>query len=379
LSAPSTLRLPALNLTFVLENVVYILGAGFSAPAGIPVVRNFLERAHDLYDSKPEVYGHFEPVFTRIKEMASVKNYFDIDTENIEEMLSMLEMAEYAGHSDAKTEFQRFICDVISAYTPSIRRATEKSDDIRQWAFGGSDILRGYGRFVAGVCGLILRRHEGDSYSFSTGGAAANYTIVSLNYDRLLENTVRFFELEGNLSPDNGFVVLPSAKSEVESKGRCVLAKLHGGVESGPKGIVPPTWNKGRNDKIAAAWKHAYSALSRAHRIRILGYSLPDNDAHFRYLLRAAAEHSQNLKSVDVLCVDDAESNVHARYRRFITSRKLNFNPSSTETYLAGLVHHPANLGKSGPFTFDLEAGHAQTFARPRRRDGAVLGPNLNP
>ena len=32
-----------------MNRVVYVLGAGFSAPLGIPIVRSFLEKSKDLY------------------------------------------------------------------------------------------------------------------------------------------------------------------------------------------------------------------------------------------------------------------------------------------------------------------------------------------
>ena len=37
------------------ENVVYILGAGFSAQFGLPLMNNFLEKSKDMYAIKDEV------------------------------------------------------------------------------------------------------------------------------------------------------------------------------------------------------------------------------------------------------------------------------------------------------------------------------------
>jgi hypothetical protein len=34
-----------------MKNVVYVLGAGFSAYAGLPVMSNFIEKAKDIYFS----------------------------------------------------------------------------------------------------------------------------------------------------------------------------------------------------------------------------------------------------------------------------------------------------------------------------------------
>jgi len=47
------------------DHVVYILGAGFSAPLGLPVMANFLEISKDMFASDPETYRDFAKVFKR--------------------------------------------------------------------------------------------------------------------------------------------------------------------------------------------------------------------------------------------------------------------------------------------------------------------------
>lgn len=39
-------------IKFNVENVVYILGAGFSAQFGLPIMSNFLEKSKDMYALK---------------------------------------------------------------------------------------------------------------------------------------------------------------------------------------------------------------------------------------------------------------------------------------------------------------------------------------
>src|SRR5713101_3208570 len=101
------------------ERVVYVLGAGFSAPLGLPTVGNFLERSKDLYFREPAKYPEFKAVFDTINRLSVCKNYFKTDLFNIEEILSLLEMQ--CAVTDSKQDRQRFvkyICDVITAYTP---------------------------------------------------------------------------------------------------------------------------------------------------------------------------------------------------------------------------------------------------------------------
>ena len=46
-----------------MEKVVYILGAGFSAPLGLPVISNFYEKSKDLYFSDTIQYKYFIKIF----------------------------------------------------------------------------------------------------------------------------------------------------------------------------------------------------------------------------------------------------------------------------------------------------------------------------
>ena len=156
-----------------------------------------------------------------------------------------------------------------------------------------------------------------------------------MNYDCALETSLSFLRANCEFGDSAGFAVYQSSKPD---GGRCVLAKLHGSVDAGPDGIVPPTWNKVRRQNILAAWQQAYAALSRANRIRIIGYSLPENDAHFRYLLKAAAANSTNLKTIDVLCLDDKQETVARRYRALVTEKKLDLRADSSFRYLNGLL-----------------------------------------
>ena len=52
-----------------MEKVTYILGAGFSAPLGLPVMQDFLAKSKDLYFSDPRRYRHFERVFDLVRNL----------------------------------------------------------------------------------------------------------------------------------------------------------------------------------------------------------------------------------------------------------------------------------------------------------------------
>jgi hypothetical protein len=51
------------------------LGAGVSAPLGLPVTSNFLVRSKDMFAANAQKYSHFAEVFKTIKELSIIKNY----------------------------------------------------------------------------------------------------------------------------------------------------------------------------------------------------------------------------------------------------------------------------------------------------------------
>src|SRR5437899_2255848 len=100
-----------------MERIVYLLGAGFSAPLGLPVMRNFRLKSQDMYLADSDKYGHFKEVFDTIRDMSIIKNYYDANLFNIEDILSILEMGEYLEGGSLKEVFLRYIKDVIAFYT----------------------------------------------------------------------------------------------------------------------------------------------------------------------------------------------------------------------------------------------------------------------
>lgn len=106
-----------------MERVVYLLGAGFSAPLGLPVMSNFLEKSKDMYFENKERYSYFSSVLDQIRDFSVVKNYYKSDLFNIEEILSILEMANQLGgrRLKLKKDFIKYLSDVVEYYTPQIK------------------------------------------------------------------------------------------------------------------------------------------------------------------------------------------------------------------------------------------------------------------
>jgi hypothetical protein len=87
---------------------VFILGAGFSAGAGAPVIRDFLDVSRELFDDPdsgldPEERQLFEKVFDFKKKVARAREKFEIDLDNIEELFGLVEMSHRLSPDAADT------------------------------------------------------------------------------------------------------------------------------------------------------------------------------------------------------------------------------------------------------------------------------------
>src|SRR3989339_408061 len=107
---------------------IYILGAGFSAFAGIPLMNNFIQKARTYYfgslvDSKKytERKDIFDKVEQHIDRFSKVRAYLDIDLHNIEMLYSLIEMESQLGSIDktAVSDFKHYVSYTIEHFTPS--------------------------------------------------------------------------------------------------------------------------------------------------------------------------------------------------------------------------------------------------------------------
>lgn len=325
-----------------MEKVVYILGAGFSAPLGLPVMSNFLEKAKDLYANERERYSHFGRVFKIIKEMSYAKNYYQCDLTNIEEILSILEMQERLNSkSRLKKSFIDFVADVVEYYTPEIGSKLQPGTHYANMNTTSTGIKHYYWFFIGSLCNLqiqLLRKNDINYYSVRKRiNNSFEYSLITLNYDMLVEQFINEFEQLNSSS--NAFSKMND--SSYDNNISIPYAKLHGSVNN--RKIIPPTWNKKLDKDILSDWKDAYSFLKEANHIRILGYSLPESDAYIKYLLKSAIIDSEHVKSIDALCKDGDDS-VKDRYTKFVESHYHRFVNRDIVDYFYEFIKYPRDL-----------------------------------
>lgn len=315
------------------ERVVYFLGAGFSAPFGLPVISNFISRAKDQHLLKRSGDPSFDRVFAKLNELSRIKNSLSSDLSNIEEVLSILEMEAFLGSDEARTDFQAFIKSVVSFHTPTFARYGEGlPGNWESFVFGRGSLHNGLGFFVAGLHRLLISLDEPSRQLVARRDVTAEYSyaVVSANYDLLLERMAALVNSSMQVERPLMFRRLPSEPEE-----GVVLAKLHGSVDEGD--IVPPTWSKGSHPSIAPRWLLAKTALAHANHIRFIGYSLPEADAYVRYLLKFSMLKSEHLKTVDVICLD-AQGSVRSRYESFVALPTFRFSSVNLEKFFHHMV-----------------------------------------
>ena len=339
----------------VKEQVLYLLGAGFSAPLGLPVMSNFLFKSRDQYFAEPETYAYFSGVFELIRNLSDVKNYFKADLFNIEEILSVLEMKRHlvGGETEAH-DYIKYLCDVVQYYTPTFEIANESAVNwYDHWL--GNNVTTTFGNFVACLFNLGMKVDKNSKKGWKDfkreQEPKAIYAVVTLNYDNVLEQLCeqirRFMRVGVEFCMDKDV--------EPDWTRAPFLAKLHGTVES--ENVIPPTWNKGLHPEIAEVWKLAYNLISTATQIRVVGYSLPETDSYVKYLLKSAVTEAKNLKQIDVICLDQ-NGTVKSRFDEFIDFPNYRFASIDVTSYLGHKVS-PFQAGRAVKFDF-IETLHGK-------------------
>lgn len=345
-----------------MRNIVYILGAGFSVPAGLPTIKDFLPAAYELHGEHPSEFEYFDKVFKQIDALGHINTYYKTDLNNIEEVLSIIEMRAFTNNKDEQElrDIEKFICAVIKAKTPILKPQDYSSFRTYLERKQYSGFIFPYLSFVQGLHRIRLQsmsnalvRIAGGSYQQIAAEryeSKNSYSVITLNYDVLLEQSWDYL-------CEN----IPGAKAaskwmNIDSKENgVVFAKLHGDAIS--ENIISPTWNKSKvttpnKDVIRTAWINAEHLLERATDIRIIGYSLPISDSYVRYLLKAAIRDSRTLRQIDVISLGGQELKNH--YKELITTRDFRFANANVTDFIQGCYPNHIN----GSWQVDIETAH---------------------
>lgn len=347
---------------------VYVLGAGASAGAGLPLMSNFLEKAEEL---QVKLNFKFENIWKYLDVHHHLKN------SNIEEIMGYLDMRTTLYKSNPnndnlksdkqfRSEFLEFIDSVIilsgyysdeitaSKYSELLKtfeKNLNKDDTIisfnydfliddclikNDWCIDYGIDLEGYKEKSNGKRIHLLKLHGSLNWSIcpickkpqwddptyllersrvksSTSGNSDKL------YDKLYENLVTSTIVYNNKRLKNP----EEARMQRIRLGACHKNEKHTNQEVL---IVPPSWNKSDYPDFHELWLKAHERLKEAGKIIFIGYSFPQTDSYFKYLLLSSLP-----KNIDVEVVDCKIQNIAGRYLEIFDN--ISFKAKKFEDY----------------------------------------------
>lgn len=322
---------------------VFILGAGFSKAAGAPLVHDFLDKAREFYDDPEsrldeQERDHFRSVFAFKQEMSRAREKMMIDLDNIEHLFGLVEMHQRLKKVDPGTRDSTIylIAKTLQLALEPPRRRPRIGFELNGEVGDDSSFPQEVER------DRVNNRYFADIYDFFAGLVSGCYdrqdkcqsrntSIITFNYDLVLDDA---------LWRIGYFPEYHLPRAELEAPGgprRISLLKLHGSTNwavcrncahvvvryskltSFPSELrsqectrckksglqlllVPPSWDKTEYQGLMrSVWEKAAEALNSATRICIIGYSMPEADAFFRYLLTLGLADNHQLYKLIVV------------------------------------------------------------------------------
>jgi hypothetical protein len=311
------------------KEFVFILGAGISKPAGIPLMDEFLRKSweyHDGPDLGTGLGGHPGEIdrFTHVRThwLQSVAGDYNVEGY----FLSV--QAQLKSHPRPPRQLRLLWSNLLYVLIRTIHLAEDH----------GRNLCIGPKREIP----QDLYRHFLDTIFHSVG--PQKVAFVSFNYDLLIDqalmqmNCYPQYHLEkiSNIhDPPNGDKVVllkphGSANWFVCDSERCQTVSVH--WEKGPgnyatggmsdqkghgsdKGLnfllVPPSDKEGQPTLLQPVWNEAKEVLREVKKIFFLGYSFPETDKHLVKFLKESWEKSPPQKVVVV-----NPGNIKGRYEQ---------------------------------------------------------------
>lgn len=302
------------------DHNVYILGAGFSRGAGMPLIADFLNTTRDSIDwlesnERQAELAAVARVLELRRQASSAAARLKLNVEDIEELFSL---AAVRNDASLTQDVILAICATLNyaaqtqpteAMLLPVRRppvetnlatwGSERTWDVQEsYSIGRDSFVRARLPVVDAFAGII-------SGVASQKSQIARDTVITFNYDLCLEgglrrhaaayyypgidvnaNGIGIIKLHGSVNWTEGAdaVETHSSYEDIREKEQTPL-------------LIPPTWNKGIHRAFGEVWRSAIAALSEATRVFVIGYSMPTTDTHFKYLLAAGLQDNISLRT----------------------------------------------------------------------------------
>jgi len=343
----------------VTGKTIYILGAGASFHAGAPLLNDFIVTSRFLLDSATDLKyrSSFLNIFKWIDSLRGSAYYIELDLDNIEHLYSLCEMKRQLGISDGQNLYDDLGLVIMETLDHTCRarwvnnrptadplyskfiKVLKKLNDERKLKYPLSesdviitfnyDILLDYALASEISMGYCLKKGEATNPDYikllKLHGSAnwascpqCNRIKEITNFSQLYRN---YFYSTDQASEENENMEFPlKIVTDFISKMKCdhcpdkpMLKPL----------IIPPTWSKIVKDSaLANVWLNAVKEIESAFQIVVIGYSMPQTDTFFQYLLTLGL--SRNANGIEKLQALSGSSEMSSSLNRVIVVNKDN-------------------------------------------------------
>lgn len=302
---------------------VYIFGAGLSKVRGLPVIGDFMIALRDAHPwllsegRRREADAVAKVLQYRLSATAAAYRV-KLDLENIEELFSLADAGKEVLSRDVR---------LAIAATIDFRRSTIEEPFTTFFTPNS----------FTGPVGWTHTPHGADQKAFKVSTIeffmqaliASDWksevvnTIVTFNYDCLVEDALSklYTPFHYGFKPKSVIVDPSTSVLQLKADAELPVLKLHGSTnwarlssrratmsvfggysdvlarDAVPE-LVAPTWRKLLARELLDVWKTALERITVATRIVVIGFSMPETDMHFKYLLAAGLRENISLREI---------------------------------------------------------------------------------
>lgn len=361
-----------------MARVVFVLGAGASSGAGVPVMKEFLGKSERLMEEH-NVQGKdddFRLIFEAIGQLQLTHSKGWINLDNLESVFAAFEFARLLGglpgrmQDGSAPDPEKLVIELKEL----IRITIEESLVLQFDHHRNRHLPNSYADFVD-----LLKQ-----LTFQDACKPPMASVITFNYDLALDWTMgsyslgpRYFvcesiydsptgvpllKLHGSLNwcrSSDGERILPFHMQEY---GRTLLS----GSEKSPKKLqvrfdhqkwdsksgpvlVPPTFNKGEyHRELSKVWVQAARELKEAEFVFVIGYSCPRSDEFFPYLYSLGTAGGKPLKGFWIYDINPNSDILEKRFKEFLGTDAKNKLHVQQASFLESIPFIAGEIRKSG-------------------------------